>query len=82
MKNLELGSLAKDRITGLKGILIAHCKYLSGCDQYCIKPPVDKDGKMPDGQWFDETDIVILGKGINKLSKNDKGGPHSDAPRM
>lgn len=74
MKNL-LGKKAKDKITGFEGILTAKCSYLTGCDQYGITPPVDKDGKRQEVQWFDEGRIEVIGDGFTPESvKADNNG--------
>lgn len=48
-----LGDRAKDVITGFEGIVTGRCEYLTGCEQVLLIPPVDKDGKRVDGEWFD-----------------------------
>ena len=60
----ELGKKAVDKITGFSGILTGHAKHLYGCDTYGITPPMDKDGKLINTQWFDEGRIQIVGNGI------------------
>lgn len=56
----KLGGKGRDRITGFSGVITAECIYISGCDQLCLQPPVDKDGKIPDGKWFDVQRIEAL----------------------
>lgn len=79
---IELGQKAKDKITGFKGILTGRAEYLYGCTQYVIVPEVAKDGKMGDGQWFDEGRIEVLGKGVlaSAVRALKPGGPQRDAP--
>ncbi len=79
---LELGKKAKDKVTGFEGILTGHCKYLYGCDQYLITPPVDKNGSKPDGQWLDSGRIEITGEGINaeEVQADEAGGENNDSP--
>lgn len=59
----NLGKRAKDKITGLEGIIIGKTTYLYGCDCYGIAPPAT-DGKCPDSCWFDEGRIEIIGDGV------------------
>lgn len=61
----ELGSQAKDKITGFSGILTARCEFLTGCNRYCIQPIGLKDGIPIESQYFDEGLIEIIGEGIN-----------------
>ncbi len=75
-KNDEFfGKEAKDKITGFKGIITGRIDYLYGCSQYCLNPPLDKDGKKQNIEWFDEGRIEIIGDGINPESvKSDENG--------
>ena len=73
MKNF--GKLAKDKVTGFTGIITSKHIYMYGCAQYSLNPPVDKDGRQQDIQFFDEGRIEIIGEGINPDSvKADKNG--------
>ncbi len=65
MKKFKLGKEAKDKISGLTGIITGIASYLTGCDQYVIQPP-SKDGEFKEGRWFDEGRIEIVGKGIKQ----------------
>lgn len=80
---IELGQKAKDKITGFQGTLTGRTQWLTGCDQYCLVPPVDKDGKVGDSVWFDEGRIEILGPGVSAeaVQADRGGGPQRDAPR-
>ncbi len=80
----KLGIEAEDRITGFKGIIIGVSRYLTGCDQYALKPPVDEKGNMRDAKWFDEGEINKTGEGVNKkeVKSESKGGPQPDAPKL
>jgi hypothetical protein len=60
----ELGQKAKDKITGFEGILTARVQFLTGCNRYSIQPQKLHDGKRLEGEYFDEDQIVITGKGI------------------
>lgn len=79
---LELGVKAKDKVTGFEGVVTGHCHYLYGCNQYSLVPPVDKDGKLGEAQWFDEGRVVVLGPGVSaaEVAGPDPGGPNRDAP--
>lgn len=59
-----LGKKVRDKITGFEGIAVGRCVYLFGCDQIGIAPPVDKEGKRPDTQWFDDGRIEVIGEGV------------------
>lgn len=55
-----LGKTAKDRVTGFQGVIATVSFDLYGCVQAAISPPVDKDGKLPDGRWFDVNRLEIV----------------------
>jgi hypothetical protein len=40
------GCEAQDTLTGFSGRIVGHTRYISGCSQVLISPPVDKDGKF------------------------------------
>lgn len=81
---IVLGQKARDKITGFAGIITGRAQYLYGCDQYVLAPPVNAvDGKIGDGQWFDEGRIEITGPGVTAadVQVEKPGGPNRDAPR-
>jgi len=81
----ELGKKAKDKISGFTGIITSRIQYLTGCDQYGIKPKIKADGEPIEVSYFDEGRIEIVGDGMTTTDvKSDKdNGPdvHPDAPK-
>jgi len=71
------GDKVVTKMTGFKGIIDARADHINGCNRYSIQPPVDKDGKMQDGFWFDEADLEVVKEKVVKRSDNDRGGFHS-----
>lgn len=59
------GKEARDKVTGFTGIITGKTEWMYGCNQYCLMPTVDKDGKFREGQWFDEGRVEVLNNGIN-----------------
>lgn len=85
MKKIKLGVRARNIVSGFTGIVTARCEYLNGCVQYCLSPPVDKDGKSVEGIYIDEGQIEIVDKGIHARKKKapegaSSGGPQSNTP--
>ena len=80
---VKLGVKAEDKVSGFQGIVIGLSQWLTGCDQVCLKPKVGRDGKIRDGQWFDEGQVVYLSKGLTAKDVKSKtnGGPQPDAPK-
>ena len=80
MENKNLGKEAKCKVTGFTGIIISVVYYLNGCVQYCVKPPINKDGEMPDGEYIDIDEVEIISDGI-KIKAKPGGGPQRDCPK-
>lgn len=53
-----LNKTAKDRVTGMVGIITAHCVWLTGPHRVYLEG-IDNTGR-PIGEWFDEERIQIL----------------------
>ena len=59
-KHIELlGFRAKDKVTGFEGVIDSVCFDAYGCIQVSLKPPMNKDGEVPQGYWFDVTRVVV-----------------------
>jgi len=56
-----LGFEAKDKVTGYSGVITTLSFDLYGCVQVVITPKIDKDGKIPDGRWFDVSRLQLTG---------------------
>lgn len=76
MFKFELGIVAKCLITQYTGRVTCRSENLNGCIRYYVQAPVDKDGKVPEGYWFDESSLVAL-EAIEKLPHHEvrTGGP-------
>ena len=73
MFKYELGSHAKDVITGFKGIIMARVQYMTGCNQYGLSPTkVCSDGKKPDWEYFDENRITVSGNPVELPGSKEK----------
>ena len=51
----KLGYEFKDVVTGFRGIAESLNVDIYGCVQYLLRPPMKKDGSLPDGRWMDVT---------------------------
>ena len=59
---LALGDRVKDRITGLRGIVVARTEWLNYCNRYTVQPEALKDGRPVESCVFDEGDLVTVKK--------------------
>ena len=81
MKSNEmLGAEYRDKITGFKGVCTGFCEYISGCNQALLIPCVGKDGKSPDGGWYDIQRLERAGKKIVTLDNTETPGCDMAAP--
>jgi hypothetical protein len=77
-----LGDTVRDTVTGFVGKVIGISFWLNGCVQCGVKPPVDKDGKVLEAEWFDTQQLEIVKPERKAASKAEPtGGPQRDAPR-
>lgn len=49
----KLGTKARDKVTGSKGVVTSVTFDLYGCIQVILTPEAKEDGTLPDGRWFD-----------------------------
>ena len=56
---IKLGAKVVDKISGLKGVAVAQCIYIQGCNHIGIQAPA-KDGAIPPIQWIDEPHVRVV----------------------
>jgi len=80
---INLGDEVRDMVTSFKGVAVARHSYLQGCDRIAIQPPVDKEGKLPEIQVFDEPQLVVIkaAKIKRQAPTKDPGGPEKYSDR-
>lgn len=78
--NPLFGLQGQDKITGFAGVITGHIEYISGCNQLLLVPPVDKEGKKREGEWFDEQRIEVIGNSRIKLDNSRTPGPDQAPP--
>jgi hypothetical protein len=80
MRKVKLGTQVTDKISGFTGVAIARTEFLNGCVRVGVQARVDKDGKVPEAEWFDE---VQLGATPTKRQPSGPGPspPSRDYPR-
>ena len=66
---IKLGQKVQDMIAGFQGIATGKVVYLNGCAQICITPMIGADGKVIESQYFDVSQIQLLGPGISERIK-------------
>lgn len=76
---VRLGDKCRDTVTGFEGTCIVRSEYISGCTRVGLQPAVDKDGKIPDAQHFDEPMVIVVSAKHVEAIPSNRGGPR-DAP--
>lgn len=66
MHRINPGDKAKDKITGLDGIVIAVTEWLYGCRRITLQPQKPKDGKAADNFTIDEPQCELIKAGAFK----------------
>ncbi len=77
---VKLGELYRDTVHGRKGIAVAQCRYLSGCDHVGLER-LDKDGKLEEF-WID---ILVAELAVDEPAESvppakRTGGPQAHPP--
>jgi hypothetical protein len=75
---INVGDIAKDSVTGFKGMVIARTEWLNGCARILIQPQeLTKEGKTMEAEQFDEQQVVLVkAKGFKPVRET--GGPRPD----
>jgi len=79
-KGIDLGDVARDRITGFTGVVVASYRFLHGCERLCLQPRELKDGKPLDTATFDVPQLELVEKRALKAT-NKTGGPQAEPAR-
>lgn len=81
LRIVECGDRVKEMVSGFVGIAIARHEYLNGCTRLTIQPPVNKDGKLPKDETFDEPQLKVTKRAAVKIGPRDTGGPERYMPK-
>jgi len=75
---INLGDEVKDPFSGFTGIAMSAHEYLNGCRRISVQPKVDKEGKLPEMQTFDEPQLRLVKPNVSaSVTPREKrpGGP-------
>lgn len=80
---VQLGMRAKDKITGLSGIVVAITRWLNGCVRVTLQPEKLDSGKVRDSHTFDVEQVeVITAKTEHTTETRPSGGPKPEPRRQ
>lgn len=77
---IKLGDLARDTITGFKGVVIAEVNWLHGCRRLTLQPQGLKDGKPVESSTFDEPQLELVTADAYGSTRK-TGGPRPEPNR-
>ena len=72
---VNLGDEVKDKVSGFRGIAVSKHLYLQGCARISVQPKIDKEGKLPECQAFDEPQLEIIKSKMIEQGNKKPGGP-------
>jgi hypothetical protein len=76
----RLGDVARDTITGFKGVVITSCDWLHGCRRLTLQPQGLKDKKPVEAQTFDAPQVQMVKRAVFGTT-SDTGGPRPEPQR-
>lgn len=74
----DLGSIVRDKITGIKGVLVARCEWQHGCVRLTMQPMGATSNGEPIAPHTTDEQNVEMVEAIRGASRP-SGGPH-DTP--
>lgn len=80
MFSFALGQKVRCLVTGFEGVTTIRTQHLNGCIQYVVKPPVDKEGKMSDGNWIDEAQLEAVDEEPIEVETSQRGHNYAKVP--
>jgi hypothetical protein len=75
-KHPMLGTKMRDTITGFEGVVVCYSQWLTGCNTFGLQAEVNKDGKVPETEWFDENRCEVIKAKPAVVDTANAGGPH------
>jgi hypothetical protein len=69
-----------DKVTGFTGTVMSRTQYATGCHHYGLLPPLDKDGKILDNTWIDESRLDLVEASNFVLPSHTTSGPFENPP--
>lgn len=86
MFKFEMFDRLKDQVSGFTGVVLGRTEYSTGCKHYGLAAEaVNKEGTVPDWQWFDETRLLKVGQKTIEATtavQSKRGGPSPNPPQM
>ena len=70
----ELGDKVKDKVTGYEGTAVSKTEHLNGCVHWGVQGKMLK-GEVPDTEYFDDEQLVVVTKARKKKVTEPTGGP-------
>lgn len=80
--DIELGDLARDRLSGFEGVVMARTDWITGCSRLVLQPrTLTKDGMPMAMETFDLFLLDLVEKNVQPVADSTAGGPTPNAVR-
>lgn len=77
---IELGATYRDKVTGFKGVAVGYVRYMTGCNQALLVPPVDDKGATVESHWYDVQRLERQKTAVIELDNTETPGCDKPAP--
>lgn len=78
MKDVVLGNVVKDRISGFSGVVTCRYQWLNGCLRATVSPQELKDGKPIEPHCFDVQQLDLVAEKYSAAHVAPTGTPGGD----
>lgn len=69
---IELGDKVEHVVSGFVGVAVSRTEYFAKCTRIGVQGRVQKDGKLPEAQYLDEDELLIVEKKAVKLQEGER----------
>ena len=80
----KLGAQVRTKIEGITGTITSRVNYITGCNQFGVRRPLDKDGNQRDVTYWDGASLELVDSDSDIAPKSvqgkSPGGPNADSP--
>lgn len=64
-QEIDLGTEARDVVTGFQGIVVGKLQKLDGSQEYHLQKQISEDNKYPPSAWIAAEYIEYVGEGVH-----------------
>lgn len=81
MFKFQMNEIVKDKVSDYQGVILGRTEYATGCRHYGVaRLQVDKDGKISEWEWIDESRLIGLGKKLAAFKSEQEEAKNPSGP--